>query len=836
MPLSAKDLEKQTEKELEKWRKDRPSSTFDPRRRCLGYRMAWARARQHEEEQNRKDREKGNLSVPIARSASTLSLSPSMLRNRWKKGGKANAGEWEGGGNRVVRHLSMGAKEDLRSWADMNFKKVQGVQEEEDVFSEEQQKQSEPKMTEQIEQKESEKMDDIQKIPTEQVEETVIVSEQTEQAESIVTEDKGDEVKETEESKEINVEAEQTKSQTEDQTLENIPGQIEELDSCNHSQNLEKQSQEDTDQETEVKDEYKEPEHEVESDHTAAVDENQMEMQKDADANTEAETEESVDPSEEQMIQAESTETETVQQVDTVAEVSATTETSPGSDTDTGGESDTPALKDPSAESGTHQQQEAITETDNSSKVDTFDGKYHSTESLAETDTKEEPHAQTETETEELAQTQEKVEEGQDAHSEAEIVELESEQHRDSQKEAETLILCTPECTQPEGDLADAETGAGTPISNDTVTEAGEAIAQYSEEECEAVASEPSQEKETHSDVENDQTQAEETPTETTDSIALPQKEASSAETEEVNLTAEHDGSSGEVSTTEETPPEQPKVQAAEGAVVEEGRTEKVQENTQMEEDVFISTEPRDSKNTDSNPQVQEKESPPVKDQTELGDSSLTQASQGSRSSRSSGDFCIRRSSTSRGSKLVRRLSEDLFTMPEKTSQSESIPDQPEVKLTEVNPTQTPPSEATSSPSEERTEVQQEPHKRFGLFRRLRGGEQPKKTKTKGKMQVPKILIQDFSDVTGTVKEVAEEKLSSRERRRRRREQERREKEEERLRKKRDKELEKERRKPQTRGKSFQVQKEKGSSDEPHPAKSGSQTLRYSASLSESYF
>ncbi|XP_073343049.1 uncharacterized protein tbc1d10c [Pagrus major] len=979
--LSARDLEKQTEKELEKWRKDRPSSTFDPRGRCLGYRMAWARARQHEEERDKKEREKGNLSVPLARSASTLSLSPSMLHKRWKKGGKANAGEGEGGSSRVVRHVSMGAKEDFRSWTGANFKKVQGVQEEEDIVSEEQKTQSEPKLTGQTEQKESKKMDNIQKIPTEQVEETVIVTEQIEQVESRVTEedeegelketeeskeinmeteqtksqakdqtleniprqgeqieqvesrvteedkegelketeeskeinmeteqtksqaedqtleniprqgeqieqvesrvteDKEGELKETEESKELNVETEQTKSQAEDQTLENIPRQGEELDSCNHSQILEQQSQENTDQETEVKDANKEPEHEVESDHTAAVDENQMEIQKDADANTEVETEESVDASEEQMIQAESTETETVQQVDTVEEVSATTETSPGSDTDTDGESKAQTVKDPSAESETHQQQqEVITETDNSSQGDVFDGKYHSTESLAETDMKEElaqtqekveegeaahleaeiveieseqhidsqsqttdmkeeAHTQTETETDELAQTQEKVEEGEAAHLEAEIVEIESEQHIDSQKEAETLILCSPECIQPKEDLvADAKTGTETPISNNTVTESGEALAQYSEEECEAVASEPSQEKETHSDVENDQTQAEEAPTETTDSIAPPQKEASSAETEEVNLNAEPDGSSGEVSTTEEPPPEQPKVQAAEGAVEEEKRTENVQENTEIEDDVFISTEPTDSNNTDSNPQLQEKEPPLVKDQTELGDSGLTQAS-GPRSSRSSGDVCIRKSSSSRG--LGRRLSEDLFTMPEKTSQSESIPDQPEVKLTEVNPTQTPPSEVTSSPSEERTEVQQEPPKRFGLFRRLRGGEQPKKTKTKGKMQVPKILIQDFSDVTGTVEEevvAAEEKLSSRERRRRRREQERREKEEERLRKKREKELEKERRKPQTRGKSFQVQKEKGSSDEPHAVKSGSQTLRYSASFSESYF
>uniref|UniRef100_A0A3B5KXH1 Rab-GAP TBC domain-containing protein n=1 Tax=Xiphophorus couchianus TaxID=32473 RepID=A0A3B5KXH1_9TELE len=105
------------------------------------------------------------------------------------------------------------------------------------------------------------------------------------------------------------------------------------------------------------------------------------------------------------------------------------------------------------------------------------------------------------------------------------------------------------------------------------------------------------------------------------------------------------------------------------------------------------------------------------------------------------------------------------------------------------------------------------------------------------RMQVPKILIQDFSDVMPAdepaVQEDAEEKLSSRERRRRRREQERKEKEEEKLRKKKEKEQERERRKPQTRGKSFQGPKEKVTDD---PAKTVSQITRNSVSYAESYF
>uniref|UniRef100_A0A3B5L4P6 Rab-GAP TBC domain-containing protein n=1 Tax=Xiphophorus couchianus TaxID=32473 RepID=A0A3B5L4P6_9TELE len=138
----------------------------------------------------------------------------------------------------------------------------------------------------------------------------------------------------------------------------------------------------------------------------------------------------------------------------------------------------------------------------------------------------------------------------------------------------------------------------------------------------------------------------------------------------------------------------------------------------------------------------------------------------------------------------------------------------------------------------ERQEQQPDASKRFGLFRKLKG-EQPKKAKPKKKpkMQVPKILIQDFSDVMPAdepaVQEDAEEKLSSRERRRRRREQERKEKEEEKLRKKKEKEQERERRKPQTRGKSFQGPKEKVTDD---PAKTVSQITRNSVSYAESYF
>lgn len=113
---------------MEKWKKDRPSSTFDPRRRCAGYQMVWAVARHNQELLEKMERERGHLTLPLTRSTSMLSLSP----KRWRKGGKINEGEREGGA-RVVRHLSMGAKD--QRWTGINFKHSQRVQEDEDADS-----------------------------------------------------------------------------------------------------------------------------------------------------------------------------------------------------------------------------------------------------------------------------------------------------------------------------------------------------------------------------------------------------------------------------------------------------------------------------------------------------------------------------------------------------------------------------------------------------------------------------------------------------------------------------------------------------------------------------
>ncbi|KAI4893773.1 hypothetical protein NFI96_033975, partial [Prochilodus magdalenae] len=107
VPLSLGELQRRTEKELQKWRKDRPGSTFDPRARCHGYHMVWEKGREKEKENEKKERQSGNLTVPLMRSHS--SLSPAILRKKWRKrGSKADTDEWEGGG----RRFSQGVKED----------------------------------------------------------------------------------------------------------------------------------------------------------------------------------------------------------------------------------------------------------------------------------------------------------------------------------------------------------------------------------------------------------------------------------------------------------------------------------------------------------------------------------------------------------------------------------------------------------------------------------------------------------------------------------------------------------------------------------------------------
>ncbi|XP_058505896.1 protein split ends [Solea solea] len=503
VPLSARDLEKQTEKELEKWRRDKPSSTFDPRGRCHGYLMAWARAQQNNEDLDKKEKKKGNLSVPLSRSASTLSLSPSFFRKRLRKGGKVNTGE---GGAKVVRHFSMGAKEDWRSWNELHFKKVQGVQEEDDA--------DEPK-----------KEDQIQNIQTDQ-KETEKVKELNDQAETGITEMEGNQPKKAEEDKmpssqkkETNIETEPNQGPTKDQSVESILQPNECTSHHEQEKMLGYQSQSPVLEQQTLKDVEKESDRPVlESEHSAAGEENWRETQADVVADTYTDREMETDSSEEQTIQDElKQEDETERkpelqtQVDTVSEVlQIGTETIPGSDTESTTEAAT--FSDSNTTLETETKETENTETD---KIEVFKENHHSTESLTE---RVEEHVATQSE-------------------------IESEPaHIDSKTESktETVIMSLPECTHQQ---VDTESEAEMPVTGDTMEELQQVFTHCSATECDRGATEPTEEKETistvHSEFDNNTAQAEETQTETTDSAAPAVKEETSEQAKEEDLITE---------------------------------------------------------------------------------------------------------------------------------------------------------------------------------------------------------------------------------------------------------------------------------------------------------
>ncbi|XP_061582028.1 ecotropic viral integration site 5 ortholog [Cololabis saira] len=738
--LSSKDLEKRTEKELGKWRKDRPSSTFDPRHRCHGYRMAWMKVQDNEQEREKKEREKGNLAVPLGRSASTLSLSPSLLHKKWRKGGKVNTGDWVSG-NKVQRHFSMGGKEDWGSSTDFNFKKVQDLKEEEDIISERHRTQNESKVAEEPKQDELLGEPKTKNTPIEHIGQKVI----EEQAEKL----------------------DQTLGNTLQPTELSSPGEHKErLETVCQVQLPEDQSHGNDTQETEVKDINDETDPPVEDkEHTTAVEDNSNEIQVEApaDINTELETRAREEPTIQcDMKPTEDTETENVQllQVATVTEASDTETLNSDGDGDI--VASTVKYQDPTTDTQ-QEREEQITKTEE----DAFGEKHHSTESLVQTEKKEMLHTQTKTETDIKAEIQEQTEETVAAKDD--ITQTNTEKPIDSELEAnaeeKTLIESPPDSIQQKEDT-DLITDTKTEVSQDVINESNE-----------KTGVEPVHEKEETAEMGKseacicDRTNVEETQVEeeTADSVALTQDEA-------LNHTTEPEPEPDHNSISDMQTPELPLNQATSGNDEEVKQPENVKGDTAGEDDVFFSAEGTDRTLADSNKQDQDDDPALIKDPSEPRDSSLEQAC-GHRGSRSSGDFCVRRSSYSRGSRMTRRLSEDLFTTPQKTEQSQPPPNHPEsqhrpVNAAETAPDVTPAGEGTKDEAIRQAE-QPDTAKRFGLLRKLRG-EQPKNTKTEAtaKMQVPKILIQDFSDGTGAGKTVdmgEQEKLNSKERRKKRR-------------------------------------------------------------------
>ncbi|XP_015231630.1 PREDICTED: carabin [Cyprinodon variegatus] len=1004
VPLSGKDLERRTEKELDRWRKDKPTSTFDPRGRCYGYRMAWARARQREEEREKKERQTGNLSIPLARSASTLSLSPSLLHKRFRKGGKVNASEWESG-KKVVRHLSMGAKEDWKSWSDLEFKKVQGVQEE-DLASDGQKTENEAKLTE-------DQQEENKNSPTEQREETmkeekkaepleekenskekgeiIIILENTEDCQSV--ENKSQTAEESSQCEEM-VDPNQTQPLEEDdeQSHEEETGDREMNQKVENEEKLqntelssvqeepENKNNEDSEdpeiinetenpgklqntQQSHVLEEPVNSRHEEEStdleinqienpeklehkEKSAVLEESGNSKHEEESADLEIdliempEKLENIEKSavleepgnsthEEESADLEIDLIENPEKLENI-EKSAVLE-EPGNSTHEEESTDvqinlienpgklentekSAVLEEPGnknneyngdpgisnatenpgmlqntvqshvLEEPSNEQEKETTEMHEEEENPTANSRNkeeleeHPTETQSEnintktetqlqilTESWEEPATQADMKPEAATETENSQLPQRDAVTERSETNLDSESHQDldpktdtQQQEEEGTITEHSSESLVETEKAEAHTHLDTQtdvlaentalqdeLNEETTQTEGESQTppespkgeeeneiSISVKEVEAVINGQIEEAAVsgHAETQGEECVSEQRNSEESEIHVQTDEEAvessSPAEKEillqDESLDQKDKSDQKQISTSDIATPEQ----SAPEAVKDAGSIENVQESKAGEDDVFVFPEPKQS---DSNTEIHQE----TKDPPELSDSSQ-ELGFVRHSSRSSGDFRLRKSSVSRSS--TRRLSEDLFSGAEKAKQSHFSTTQPESQPEESKSEQTVPQVADDAAAQ-----QAETPKRFGLFRKLKG-EQPEKAKQKkkkAKMQVPKILIQDFSDVTPAAEpaqEDTEEKLSSRERRRRRREQDRKEKEEEKLKKKKEKEKDRERRKPQTRGKSFQAQKEKVCEDVAHPAKAGSQIHRHSVSYAESYF
>lgn len=804
MPLSAKDLEKKTEKELNKWRKDRPSSTFDPRSRCLGYRMAWATTLHNLEEQEKEKMERGNLSVPLSRSSSTLSLS-FIPNNKRKKGGKGTAGERESSG-KLVRHVSMGAKDDCRNWSDVRFTNKQDIKKE-DVVLKEYIKQSES-LTVHIKQRETRHGDDIKNQTVQRGQEA------REGMEAMETKNTEKEIRQWKGPEEAVLFIPTGK-------IETLPTKDETLEDGLHSTEATTRDQQELDLET-----PSEPTELQTKDPTLEGTECSIEGEQRLDSDTpggdpsHGQTEDqtfkdSSQPSEEanqcqqglvyesrvredQKHNGGDDEEEEVQD-----QSAATVKQMTRADAQTGVEDHDQS--DTSRRQGTeapHTPEQVVTELTNET---TEEGCSNSNIDLEVPSVNDTPAKAA------LEETEEKNFEG-------------AMEGQDGTNEAPALRTCT-EAEAPNRNATDAAE-----LTRHKDTKSEDKVAQVVRDDGTA-----------HRDKKDSKTGAEGFTDLTGKAEQAQIDEDQIQEDEEEPKAQQTDMTCSDGGTIDTIEPDgkgslkdikNKKELACDEVPTTVCSNERNLEITPEGRGVFTS-----SKSPATNAASHNVQSPLTDEQSELKNIQTPSR----HNSKSSGDFCIRRSSTSRGSKMNRRLSEDLFTVPQKpTTQSLSTSCQ---QIEQDSP----PTQGGDVAEEAETQKESShPQKRFGLFRKIKA-EQPKRNKTKRrqKMLVPKILIQDFSDGQTSLDTEenpdSEEKLSARERRRRRREQERRLKEEERLRKKREKELEKlmqqERRKVQARSKGLQAESEEKLSNDPtKQTQTGSQMNTDVTSYTESYF
>ncbi|CDQ86565.1 unnamed protein product [Oncorhynchus mykiss] len=836
VPLSSKDLERQTERELEEWRMERPASTFDPRGRCHGYRMA-------------KEREKGNLSLPLIRSPSLLSLSPSLLRKKWIRGSRTDIGEWEGEG-REVRKVSQEERSEggnlrRRSEMDGSPVKAPGVpcpatEDRAPVETREPLEHKEP-----LEQEDRRQKTQLTPEPSQQRQLTsdhsVTSQGQGEEhgglSQTPVSEQHSDsQTQETDHSKDTmqtqEVLNKQSTASANFITVHIVTETKGEAEKSKETETCAGAMTEETAPHTDLKT-YTEEET---APHTELKTYTEEETAPDTELKTYPEEETAPDTELKTYTEEETApDTELKTYIEAKTEEERVTETYTDVEIQIRAEAKTEGEMEAEVQKGLHTDKSVETETDMGSKETATQTDVNTD---TETDTQQEADVNLEAETDTGSLTERDKGTGTETHTDKEIqahTEIQShkgtETHTDEKSEAEretALEAHTEPETQEENESAmhieadtrvEAELGSQIEAETQTDKESEIRVAVYIGIETRTEkATDTNTGTETTMESPHDiqrRTETEVQYTEPSSTIAANQSQVSPELTSTTEPVEERNSS-------EQKLPEKPQSPVT---IRPDQETQKVRESEGEKEkkastDILPPLHQGESLTGDfphipDNPKSQsQSESPPPADsKADSGNSVSTQIDVSSQRTTPcdgpwatpSGDFRLCKSSSSR--RLTRRLSEDLFTKPNQSQPTFTQSNQSNIGFIQSNqPQPTSPIQVPKCPESSKRVTGSNPDtvppqtgptdtsRLFGLFRRLKG-EQPRQDKEKGehKVPIPQILIQDFSDGTGEGST------------------------------------------PQTRGKSFQVLH----SSVPLPGNSGSQTFgskRNSTPSMETYF
>ncbi|TSV81495.1 TBC1 domain family member 10B [Bagarius yarrelli] len=870
VPLSLAELQRQTEKELEKWRKERPSSTFDPRDRCHGYYTIWEKGK--EKENKKKERLSGNLRAPVMRSHSTLS--PAILRKKWRKrGSKTETAEWEGKGL-----MKQDSDEDERRRAS-----VCGVAGELRAKT--------PKEFSTHLQKKCNTTTNTQQTSTTEIEiviysDDIVLKEDEDDAVVVVVAvpsdtDGGDHKKETRSSASL--------KEADPQTA-NIPQETGEQHNheTREEEGKEKQTSRD-DQDEEILT------HQTQPQAPTQHEKSQLSQSEDSRNNREEDTQEHKTKQEEETWKPEeevqrniNTQEEEVNLIQQEVEVELNTDMKEQQEQENKINCE---HKEEMEINGSEQEEEMHLGSTKEEVIYNCDiqeieiktkGNEHEKEVQEEKETQSRNYKQEveqEEEQEIKADNSEQKVKVLDAEEVIEYIEIQeeneleansSEQETENQEENEMKAnKCEEEIitqleksnSEQEVDIEDKEKQANSFNEEEQIKfclihtrDVSTDEQQQQEDSKQITGGEPTlkTEKEEHSNLlqtPEDQKNTEERADCVQEEDHIKDDCCKRGNNADVEMTLQKQESEKEMEAqmcdapekkTEETITEE-EIGSSDNLTVEQQASETVEQSGESE----MSQETQDEimegnnisksehKDPEQTSQCRNPEPPQLDEKNEEAELEINITTESNLVKPPSGanqhpQLRLRRSSTSHTS-YPTILSEDTFRDPQQSIKRDSCPRTTEAEGADImqpKPTQ-PQSSKTKEP--QKPEQKSDKPKRRGLFHRLR-------TDTPSKSTIPKIIIQDFSE--------GEEKLSSKERRRRRRMQERKEKEEEKERKKLEKELEreklKERKKPQTRGKSFQVLSRKHDDDDVFSGRSDSSVSQAGGhkrnAYSESYF